>query len=372
MHISAGFDAGNIEVLDASDPSDLQLKIRPDVGGEHAQWFYFRVTGARDRPCRFRIVNAASASYPKAWKGTLAVSSSDGESWVRVPTVYVDGELLIRHTPSSDAVFYAYFAPYSLQRHHALISEAAHRGARVDTLGQTLDGRPLDRLQLGRGPLQLWIIARQHPGETMAEWWMEGFIGRLLQPDDTATALLDQATLHVVPNMNPDGSFRGHLRTNAAGANLNREWHAPTADRSPEVRDVLAAMDASGVDFCLDVHGDEELPYVFLSGCEGIPSFTPRLRALVDAFDEEVLRFVPAFQTEHGYGVDPPGQANMSMCTNAVAERFDCLATTLEQPFKDDANDPDPHLGWSPERSRRTGAEFVDAIAAITPRLRQP
>lgn len=29
--------------------------------------------------------------------------------------------------------------------------------------------------------------------------------------------------------------FRGHLRTNAAGANLNREWAAPSAEESPEV-----------------------------------------------------------------------------------------------------------------------------------------
>lgn len=38
-----------------------------------------------------------------------------------------------------------------------------------------------------------------------------------------------------------DGSARGHLRTNASGANLNREWastadyEAPTLERSPEV-----------------------------------------------------------------------------------------------------------------------------------------
>ena len=38
-----------------------------------------------------------------------------------------------------------------------------------------------------------------------------------------------------VPNMNPDGSYRGHLRTNASGANLNREWKNPTLERSPEV-----------------------------------------------------------------------------------------------------------------------------------------
>ena len=35
--------------------------------------------------------------------------------------------------------------------------------------------------------------------------------------------------------MNPDGSYRGHLRTNACGANLNREWKTPTLEKSPEV-----------------------------------------------------------------------------------------------------------------------------------------
>ena len=43
------------------------------------------------------------------------------------------------------------------------------------------------------------------------------------------------ATIHMVPNMNPDGSYLGNLRSNAAGANLNREWADPSLDRSPEV-----------------------------------------------------------------------------------------------------------------------------------------
>ena len=36
--------------------------------------------------------------------------------------------------------------------------------------------------------------------------------------------------------MNPDGTWRGHLRTNAVGANLNREWANPSRETSPEVR----------------------------------------------------------------------------------------------------------------------------------------
>src|SRR3546814_20579050 len=90
----------------------------------------------------------------------------------------------------------------------------------------------------------------------------------------TTTALLGACTFHIVPNMNPDGSCRGHLRTNSAGVNLNREWHAPSADKSPEVLVVRNAMDETGVDVAMDVHGDEAIPANFLAGFAGIRSWT--------------------------------------------------------------------------------------------------
>ena len=109
-------------------------------------------------------------------------------------------------------------------------------GVSYRSLGQTLDGREIDYFRIGGGPIQVWLYARQHPGETMAEWWMEGALERLLdEADPVARRLREKATFHIVPNMNPDGTFRGHLRTNAAGTNLNREWHAPSLERSPEV-----------------------------------------------------------------------------------------------------------------------------------------
>jgi transglutaminase/protease-like cytokinesis protein 3 len=45
---------------------------------------------------------------------------------------------------------------------------------------------------------------------------------------------------------------------------------------------------------------------------------------------------------EHGYPVDDPGTANLAIASNAVGEKFNCLAMTLEQPFKDTANAPRP------------------------------
>jgi murein tripeptide amidase MpaA len=375
MHLSAAFDAGNILVLDAHDPSAVRLAIRDDVGGEHKQWFHFRASGVRGVPCNYRIENAASCSYPLGWEGYRAVASVDRERWVRVPTRYEDGALVITHTPEADSVWYAYFAPYSMERHHDLVARsAASPFARHEVLGRTIDGRDLDLVQIGEagpGKRVVWTIAPQHPGESMAEWWMEGWLARLLDPHDAlARSVRERAVLYVVPNMNPDGSARGHLRTNAVGANLNREWHEPTVERAPEVKWVRDRMDATGVDLALDVHGDEALPYNFIAGAEGIAGYTPRMASLQDAFEAAYERACPDFQRVHGYPKDAPRSGNMTMHTNQIAARFDCLAMTLEMPFKDNAAAPDDGQGWSPERSRRLGAAAIDPVAAVLDALR--
>ena len=206
---------------------------------------------------------------------------------------------------------------------------------------------------------------------SMAEWWMEGFIDRLLDEDDAVVrALLEQAVFYIVPNMNPDGAIRGNLRTNAAGANLNREWENPTVERSPEVFYVREWMDDIGVDLCLDVHGDEGLPYNFISGTEGIPNYTERLASLQEKFKQAYMVANPDFQVTYGYDLDKPGTANMTMCTNQIAQRFDCLAATLEQPFKDTVDTPDPIYGWSPRRCLRLGASAIDPIYSVIASLR--
>jgi len=375
IHISAAFDSGNIRVVDVSDPANLRLEIVHDAGGEHLQWFHFRVAGVRGRAIALHIDNAGACSYPKGWENYKARVSTDRTTWRQVETDYADGVLTIRHTPDADVIWVAYFAPYSHERHQDLLARCqASPFARVDRLGATLDGRDLDRVVVGSpadDKRTVWVVARQHPGESMAEWWMEGFLSRLLDPHDAlARRLRNAAVFHIVPNMNPDGSFRGHLRCNAVGANLNREWETPTAERSPEVLWVRNKMDETGVDLCLDVHGDEALPYNFIAGSDGIPSFSPRLKGLLDGFKAAYMLACPDFQTRYGYPVSAPGTANMTMCTSQVAERFDCLAMTLEMPFKDNADLPDGEFGWSPERCARLGAAVLHPIDSVMGQLR--
>ncbi len=43
---------------------------------------------------------------------------------------------------------------------------------------------------------------------------------------------------------------------------------------------------------------------------------------------------------------------------------------TLEMPFKDNADAPNPEQGWSPERSRQLGRSVLEAISAVESGLR--
>ena len=170
--------------------------------------------------------------------------------------------------------------------------------------------------------------------------------------------------------MNPDGSRRGHLRSNAMGENLNRAWAEPSLTKSPEVFWVRQEMVRTGVDLCMDVHGDEALPYnFFAAGMLGVPSLTPKQERLYPAFSEAMVAATPEFQNRYGYPRPRPGKANLTICANQIAERFSCLSVTLEQPFKDNADLPDAKHGWSPARCRRLGADSLTAIEAMLPLL---
>ncbi|MFW5633542.1 MAG: M14 family metallopeptidase [Erythrobacter sp.] len=365
--IDAAFDSGNIEIKSIEGRS-ARLALRKDHGSRFAQWFHFRVTGAAGEELELKLTGLNDSAYPGGWPGYDACVSEDREYWARAASSFdkdeANGTLTIRYTPASNLCWFAYFAPYSMERHHDLVAEAAaSEGVDLVRLGETLDGQPLDLLELGEGAMQVWLYARQHPGETQAEWWMEGALECLTDPaDPVARALRKHCRLHIVPNCNPDGSRRGHLRTNAVGTNLNREWASPSAEKSPEVLAILARMDETGVDFAMDVHGDEAIPAVFLAGFEGIPSWTDEQGESFYRYQRILDRRTPDFQTKLGYPKAAPGKGNLAMSTNQVAERFGACAMTLEMPYKDLADFPEPEQGWSPERCKLLARDCLAAL----------
>jgi murein tripeptide amidase MpaA len=371
MKITSNFDSGNIEVVRIDQQqNDIRLRIRKDTNSDFFQWFHFRLTGALRKSCHLAIINAGKSSYPGGWENYNVCASYDRDEWFRVPTTYKNGVLSFDFKPKHNSVYFAYFSPYTYERHLDLIHEAQlSADVKMEVVGQTFEGRDIEMLIVGkprRGKKVIWVIARQHPGESMAEWFIEGFLERLLDPNDAVSrSILENAVLYVVPNMNIDGAIAGNLRASASGANLNREWLKPTKKHSPEVYYVRQKMDQTGVDLLLDVHGDEALPYNFIAASEGIPDYNEYLATMENMFITHWMDTCPDFQNTHKYPLDKFGDANMTLCSNHIAQRFGCLSLTIEMPFKDNADMPDPVYGWSDMRSCLLGASVLNPILFV-------
>ena len=418
VSISDAYDGGNIELVNEEQKDEngkgpskvVSLRIKPDPYTElekksHMQYFSFRSSiqtkpdgessnsdecddGDEEIPVTYEILNAGEASYANAWKGSTVFYSKsvgDPDSWRREQsTRFEDGKLVWDHvhSKSTESIYFSYFPPFSYARHLDLV-EKCSEFTTVFSLGQTLEGRELECIQVGTGKCVGWIIHRQHPGEHMAEFYAEGLLGRLLgldsqgDTDGLVRRLLSEYTFYIVPSMNPDGAAAGNLRVNAGGANLNREWcssgdeySAPSLERSPEVYHVLEKMKETGCDVFCDIHGDEEIPYNFLAQ-PVVPNWGPRLEALHGAFLAAYCRANPDMQQEFAYEPTEYAEGDiLNIANDQIAHRFDCLSITLEMPFKDCWSNSDSERGWSPARSRTLGASLCEPLLYIRPYLR--
>ncbi len=339
MEIASDFYGGNIEMVHPPSGGTLRLRLVPDPTLGFRQWFYFRIDAPDGSALRSIEIDMAGALVPAGWPDYQAFKSHDNRAWERTATHFEADHLVLSHDPSHRTTYYAYFPPYqpeNYERLHALFEADARMS--VETLCQSGDDDKLDLASIGserEAALKIWVIGRQHPGEVQASWWIDGFVRRLLDRDDAeAGRLLDVARLHIVPNMNPDGSRRGHHRTNRHGRNLNASWDLPSPDLTPAVHATLGRMLATGVDFCLDVHGDEELPYVFVANVDRISPIPDEIASVCDAFQVNLAACDPNFLPNSGRTRPHTLSNPLSFCSPQIMRRFRMPAVTLELPYK--------------------------------------
>ncbi len=204
------------------------------------------------------------------------------------------------------------------------------------TLLTTSGGRPIDAIIFGdkAATKKVWIYSRHHAGEPMAEYCIEGIMRRLANMEDPTVQRLLAAGIafYCVPNINPDGTASGNLRANAAGIDLNRDWKQTVEPQSVEVAGLMKALEAEGIDFFLDLHGDEEHQYLWLVQPHPdvvVPEVAP--------LQEQLESFARDRYAEYGTAPesDKPSPADSGMAVDYVAWKYKCPSLIVELPFKD-------------------------------------
>src|SRR5574341_1161071 len=108
---------------------------------------------------------------------------------------------------------------------HLRALEEKHRGRlTLEDAGRSFEGRPVYLLTLGRGPKKVLLWSQMHGDEPSATPALLDVIDFLLsrREEPAARAILEDATLLVVPMLNPDGAER-YQRRNAQGIDVNRD-----------------------------------------------------------------------------------------------------------------------------------------------------
>jgi hypothetical protein len=174
---------------------------------------------------------------------TVAISD-DGKAWRTVATDSLPGNRVqLRVAMVGTRLHVARMEPYRLSDLERLLDAIrAHRLVRIESIGQTAAGRPIEIVDVGdpAAAQRVFVRARAHPWESGSNWVAHGLIERLLADDEESRRVLGAYSVTVLPMANKDGVARGGTRFNLRGMDLNRGWDKPA---DPELSPENAALE---------------------------------------------------------------------------------------------------------------------------------
>jgi hypothetical protein len=111
----------------------------------------------------------------------------------------------------------------------------------LEVVGQSVEGRALYHVSLGKGPRHVLLWSQMHGDEPTATTALLDFLEyiRTHRQEPWVARILSELTLHAVPLINPDGAER-YQRRNAQGIDINRD---ALALQTPEARTLKALRD---------------------------------------------------------------------------------------------------------------------------------
>jgi hypothetical protein len=285
-----GGNAAVLEVRTGGETPEIAFAAHPH-GGPECLWFYFRIVEtapATTPPEKLRLV----LRFADTMLGCGVASSlrpvyrPEGKGWFRAsagiehlrPDGRRDVSWVIPYPAPSIEVAFCY--PYG-EEELGLLLRKSHDYWQSDAIGLTQEGRTMVRLSNDYGAAEgrmagVYLIARQHSGETPGSWVLDGFLERIAR-DKKKPCLI-----WAVPFANADGVVCGDYGKDSFPYDLNRAWGRPPMRHETLVlqQDMRAWARRCKPRLALDLHAPGG------SECEGVYAYLPDPAAHPDAHKE--------------------------------------------------------------------------------------
>jgi hypothetical protein len=209
------------------------------------------------------------------------------------------------------------------------------------------------------------VAARHHPGESIASYAMEAFMGTLFGNSESGDKLLARFSFLIVPMINVDGVICGYYRPSLTGYDMNRSWISPTRKRNPVEFAIVNLLDKlvkrRPLLFLLDYHGHSTQCNAFVYGVDNIVVPFSDLQTI---FVRLMARNTSVFN-ENGGGLLPP-DAYAGTMRVALHHRYQIpFAFTLEMSFGGRDIGPNGGSQLTPNDYREVGAATVVSMATM-------
>ncbi|MEI6500070.1 MAG: M14 family zinc carboxypeptidase, partial [Armatimonadota bacterium] len=252
LTLSTAFPGGSAADL-RQENGQVRFSARKG-GGPVSMWWHFGVTGETPRVVDF-IWEKTGEVLGSGGLGAAVPVFNDGTGWRRVSArhcLYLPDrrEFHFRVPCRVGLTQVAYCFPYGWERIEEFGREMAATGlATLRQISSSAEGRPFELLEFGSGPVQVWVTARHHSGETPGAYVLEGMVREALR----LPRLLRAASFHVAAAMDVDGVAEGLYGKDRGPRDFNRDYVSQPC--RPEVAALRQAAEALGrVDLFLDLH----------------------------------------------------------------------------------------------------------------------
>ena len=228
IKIDADFENGNVEILEIND-SLQKIFFQPALINSNNTtrcWFYFKV---RDIDTSQKTVLTVKTTqvyiapdYP--------VYSYDNKKWNRLKTDSIVGNYkYYSHKFSSDSFWFATGYPYTYSRMLNMVEKLSiFNFVDTSTLCNSEAGLRVPLVSISedtsKADYMMWIIARQHAFESVANYFLEGMIDFLSDTISDAVYFRRKIRTFVVPMMDVDNVWRGASGRMQKPVDFNRDW----------------------------------------------------------------------------------------------------------------------------------------------------
>lgn len=226
LSVSADFEGGNIQSCEITNANKLYVKIRPESRPiNNSPWYAFKLIS----PTRLDV--EIVLDYGDVKHRYSPDISIDDKVWQTVPadTLHFNesrSNAGFRLTVPAGKPLTVAAQPLITSEHYLdwLRGLSASQSVTLNTIGQSVDGRPLWRIATEPRDQTLVLLGRQHPPETTGAIALVHFTERMLEHDALAQRFRDAVSVVIYPLVNPDGTDSGNWRHNRNGHDLNRDW----------------------------------------------------------------------------------------------------------------------------------------------------